>query len=64
MSEQAVEACEKDQSLLDKLSADEKFGYDEPNVDAAPTFFVNGEMLKAAMSFEELDEKLAKILKR
>jgi protein-disulfide isomerase len=64
MSEQAVEACEKDQSLLDKLSADQKFAIDELKVDATPTFFVNGERLRGAMSFEELDKKIGSLLKK
>ena len=63
MSEQAVEACEKDQALLDKLSADQKFAYEVLKVDATPTFFFNGEMLKGAMSFEELEAKLKSLLK-
>jgi protein-disulfide isomerase len=63
MSEQAVEACEKDQALLDKLSADQKFAYEVLKVDATPTFFINGEKLKGAMSFEELDEKIRSLMK-
>jgi protein-disulfide isomerase len=58
LSDQAVESCEKDQTLLDKLSADQKFAYEILKVDATPTFFTHGEMLKGAMSFEELDAKL------
>jgi protein-disulfide isomerase len=64
MNEQAVEACVKDQALLDKLTADQKFAFDELKVDATPTFFINGEKLKGAMAFEELDRKLASLLKR
>ena len=63
MSEQAVEACEKDQALLDKLSADQKFAYEVLTVDATPTFFINGEKLKGAMSFEELDKKIRSLMK-
>ena len=33
-------------------------------VDLTPTFFVNGERLKGAMSFEELDRKLKSRLKK
>jgi protein-disulfide isomerase len=55
LSERAVVSCEKDQALLEKLSADQKFAYDVLKVDATPTFFINGEMLKGAMSFEELE---------
>jgi protein-disulfide isomerase len=64
MSEQAVETCEKDQAMLDKLSADQKFAYEVLKVDATPTFFVNGEKLKGSMSFEELDQKIKSLLKK
>ena len=63
LNEQAVETCAKDQTLLDKLSADQKFAYEVLKVDATPTFFINGERLKGAMPFEELDEKLKSLLK-
>jgi protein-disulfide isomerase len=64
MNEQAVEACEKDQALLDKISADQKFANEELKVYATPTFFINGEMFKGAMTFEELDKKIQTLLKR
>ena len=64
MSEQAVEACVKDQAVLDKLSADKEFAYEVLKVNATPTFFVNGEMLKGSMSFEELDQKIRSLLKK
>jgi protein-disulfide isomerase len=64
MSEQAVEACVKDRAMLDKLSADQKFAFEQLKVNATPTFFINGEMSKGAMSFEELDKKLKSLLKR
>jgi protein-disulfide isomerase len=64
LSDQAVEACVKDQALLDKLSADAKFANEALKVDATPTFFINGEMLKGAMSFEELDKKIKSLLKQ
>ena len=64
LSDQAVEACVKDQALLDKLSADAKFANEALKVDATPTLFINGEMLKGAMSFEELDKKIQSLLKK
>jgi protein-disulfide isomerase len=64
MSEQAVEACVKDQALLDKLSADQRFAFDTLKVDSTPTFFVNGERIKGAMSFEELDRTIKSRLKK
>jgi protein-disulfide isomerase len=64
MSGDAVEACVKDQKLLDKLSADQKFAYDRLKVDATPTFFINGMRVKGAMSFEELDARLTRLRNR
>jgi protein-disulfide isomerase len=64
MSEQDVETCEKDQALLDKLTNDQNFAFETLKVDATPTFFVNGERLKGAMSFEEIDKKIRSLLKR
>jgi protein-disulfide isomerase len=64
MSEQEVADCETDQSLLEKLKADQKFAYETLKVDSTPTFFVNGQRLKGAMSFEELDAIIKPLLKR
>ena len=64
MDEQAVESCEKDQALLDKLKADQAFAFEVLKVNATPTFFINGEMVKGAMSFEELDQKIKALLKK
>jgi protein-disulfide isomerase len=64
MSEQGAETCVKDQALLDKLSADQKFANEVLKVDATPTFFIHGEMLKGAMSFEELEDKIKPLLKK
>jgi protein-disulfide isomerase len=64
MSEEAVEACVKDNALLDKIKADQDFAYDKLKVDATPTFFINGERVKGSMSFEEFEKQLAPLLKR
>ena len=64
MSGAAVEACVKNQDLLDKLKADQKFAYDRLKVDATPTFFINGTRVKGAISFEELEARLARLRKR
>jgi protein-disulfide isomerase len=64
MDEQAVEPCLKDQAGLNKLSADQNFAFETLKVNATPTFFINGEMVKGAMSFEELEAKLKPLLKR
>ena len=64
MSDEAVETCIKDQAVLDKLKADQNFAFDTLKVDATPTFFINGERVTGAMSFEELDQKIRSALKR
>jgi protein-disulfide isomerase len=64
MTEQEVVACETDQSLLEKLRADQQFAYQELKVDSTPTFFLNGQRLKGAMSFEELEAIIKPMLKR
>ncbi len=63
MSEQAVETCLKDQALLDKIAADQKFANEVLKVNSTPTFFINGEMLKGETSFEEFDKKIKSLLK-
>jgi protein-disulfide isomerase len=64
MNEQEVETCETDQALLDKIAADQRYAVETLKVDATPTFFVNGERWKGAMSYEELEAKLKTLLKR
>jgi protein-disulfide isomerase len=64
MSEQEVETCGKDQALLDKLGADQQYALQVLKVDSTPTFFLNGERFKGAMSFEELEERIKPLLKK
>ena len=64
MSEQDVAACETDQSMLDKLQADQRYAFETLQVVSTPTFFVNGQRYKGAMSFEELEAIIKPMLKR
>jgi protein-disulfide isomerase len=64
MSEQELESCEKDQTLLDKLAADQRYALQTLKVVSTPTFFVNGQKLQGAMSFEELEAIIKPMLKR
>jgi protein-disulfide isomerase len=64
MDPQAVEACVKEQASLDKLAADQNFALEVLKVVSTPTFFINGEMLKGEMSFEELDKIIRSRLRR
>jgi len=63
LSQQAVEDCLKDQALLDKIAADQKFASEVLKVSSTPTFFINGEMVKGATSFEEFDKRIKALLK-
>jgi protein-disulfide isomerase len=63
LSQQQVEDCLKDQALLNKLEADQKYAAEVLKVDSTPTFFVNGEKIKGETSFEEFDKKIKSLLK-
>ena len=63
LTQEAVEACLKDQALLDKIAADQKFANEVLKVNSTPTFFINGEMLKGETSFEEFSKKITPLLK-
>jgi protein-disulfide isomerase len=63
LSQQQVEDCLKNQSLLDKIVADQKYASEVLKVDSTPTFFINGEKIKGETSFEEFDKRIKALLK-
>jgi protein-disulfide isomerase len=63
LSQQQVEDCLKDQALLDKIAADQKYASEVLKVTSTPTFFLNGEMMKGEQSFEEFDKRIKSLLK-
>ncbi|MBV9530715.1 MAG: DsbA family protein [Bradyrhizobium sp.] len=63
LSQQQVEACLKDQSLLDKIAADQKYASEVLKVDSTPTFFINGERIKGETSIEEFEKRINALLK-
>jgi len=63
LSQQEVESCLKDQKLLDKIAADQKYASDVLKVDSTPTFFINGEKIKGETSFDEFSKKINALLK-
>jgi protein-disulfide isomerase len=63
LTQQQVEACLKDQALLDKIAADQKYASDVLKVDSTPTFFINGEKIKGETTFEEFAKKINPLLK-
>ncbi|HTB00290.1 MAG TPA: DsbA family protein [Bradyrhizobium sp.] len=62
LTEQNVEDCLKDQALLAKISADQKYANEVLKVDSTPTFFVNGEKIKGETSFDEFQKKIDPLL--
>ncbi len=58
-----IEICERDQALLNKLSADQQYAARELQINSTPTFFINGRRLKGSMSFEEFEERIRPLLK-
>ena len=63
LSQQSVEDCLKDQALLDKIAADQKYASEVLKVDSTPTFFINGEKIKGETSFAEFDKRIKSLLK-
>jgi protein-disulfide isomerase len=63
LSQQQVEDCLKDQAVLDKIGADQKYASEVLKVNSTPTFFINGEMIKGEASFDEFDKKIKALLK-
>ena len=62
MSQEAFDACLKDQKMYDNVSQvrdrGQKFG-----VDSTPTFFINGKKVSGALSPDELDKALEPLIK-
>ena len=63
LTQAQVEDCLKDQALLDKIAADQKYAAEVLKVQSTPTFFINGEMLKGETSFDEFSKRINSLLK-
>jgi protein-disulfide isomerase len=63
LSQQQVEECLKDQALLEKIAADQKYANEVLKVNSTPTFFINGEMLKGETSFDEFSKRINSLWK-
>lgn len=53
-SQESFEACLTDQKLLDDVRSVQKRGSDEFKVDSTPTFFINGNTYKGALTVAEM----------
>ena len=63
LGQQAVEDCLKDQALMDRLMADQKYASEVLKIKGTPTFFFNGERVAGELSFEETDARIRSLLK-
>jgi protein-disulfide isomerase len=63
LSQQQVDDCLKDQALLDKIAADQKYATDILKVNSTPTFFINGDVIKGEASFDVFETKIKSLLK-
>jgi protein-disulfide isomerase len=63
-SEQTIMACvDDDPSTRQKIVADLKYAHEVLKVDGTPAFFINGERVKGAASFEDFDKLIKPLLK-
>lgn len=64
LTEGEVENCLKDQALLDKIAADQKYANEVLKVNSTPSFFINGDMVKGEIAFEDFKKKIDPLLKK
>jgi protein-disulfide isomerase len=62
-TEDKFKACLKDQKLLDGVEWVRNRAADKFKVDSTPTFFINGQIQKGAMSFDEMEKVIDPLLK-
>ncbi len=63
-SEEAIKTCvDDDPSIRKKIVNDLKYAHEVLKVGSTPSFFINGEMVKGAVSFEEFDKLIKPLLK-
>ena len=63
LSDDAVNACLKDQKLLDGISATQEYASTTLKVNSTPSFFVNGTMVKGETSIEAFEKLINPLLK-
>ena len=62
-TEDSFKACLANQKVLDGIEWVRARGADKFKIDATPTFFVNGERVNGAVSFEEMEKVIRPYLK-
>ncbi len=62
MSQESFEKCLKDQALYDKINQVRDRAAEKFNVNATPTFFVNGKRISGEMTVDQLDKEITPLL--
>jgi protein-disulfide isomerase len=62
-TQQSFEACMADKDLLNKIQQVRNRGQQKFEVEATPTFYINGEKYPGALSMEDLDKAIAPLVK-
>jgi protein-disulfide isomerase len=62
MSQESFEKCLKDQALYDKVNQVRDRAAEKFNVNATPTFFVNGKRISGEMTVDQLDKEITPLL--
>ena len=62
MSQDTFEKCLKDQALYDKVNQVRDRGAEKFNVNATPTFFINGKRVSGEMTVEQVDKEITPLL--
>jgi protein-disulfide isomerase len=62
MSQETFETCLKDQALYEKVNMVRDRAAEKFNVNATPTFFINGKRVSGEMTVQQLDKELTPLL--
>ncbi|MBV8850760.1 MAG: thioredoxin domain-containing protein [Methylobacteriaceae bacterium] len=62
MGQEGFEKCLKDQALYDKVNLVRDRGAEKFNVNATPTFFINGKRVSGEMTVDQLDKEITPLL--
>jgi protein-disulfide isomerase len=62
-TQQTFDACINDKDMLNKIQQVRNRGQQKFKVEATPTFYINGERFPGALSIEDLDREIGKLVK-
>ena len=62
-TQESFESCLKDQKILEGIESVRTHGAEKLGVNSTPTFFINGKVVRGAITMDELDKQLQPLLK-